>query len=633
VKKNYNRIDSEKRFGIMKNKLFIMTCAALFSMLAYVEAAPVKESVSLLDSLPEASPQPTPAENLGPAKPAITPTSKPTPAKAQLSQAETIAADEELMAKDADWLEPTERKTGSSQEKTDALTKSGSKTGKANAAIERDRKAQEALSKGALESASGDEPPYWDEEFVEEEAESISKFEEDVASNWTIPSVLTTLDECKRAGLINDKRVQVALREFQYERARFLEAERTFLPQVKANWEKQAGDSAGQGGSGGGSDQAYSGLKYGLESQQLLFNGGKLINTLKQAKANVKAAINKFKQARQELIHKVEKEYYGLVKAQMAFEIQADLSKSAETGLSFSREAYRQGLNTYHEFLNVQSQTDQTYYQLLSAQQEVALAELKLRQACNLDNSIGIQINAVLTFTDFDFNYSLEECLDLGYKNRPDLAVNELTTLADVYGIKIAGAEGMPKVEFLANVGKSGQSQEKERLELGDEWSVKLQATWILGANSLQYVWEDKKSVPTKFGQQDNTTKSNTQQVSLAVFDKLENFSNLAKSRVQKATSEADLVELRGKVASEVQENYFNYQKAMTQVTAALSKIKFREKDLEINRAKQMMSEIELSQVLATEIQLAEERVQYVSALADYYTSISGLFKAMGLSK
>ena len=71
----------------------------------------------------------------------------------------------------------------------------------------------------------------------------------------------------------------------------------------------------------------------------------------------------------------------------------------------------------------------------------------------------------------------------------------------------------------------------------------------------------------------------------------------------------------------------------MTQVTASLSKIKFREKDLEINRAKQMMNEIPLSQVLTSELQLGEERVNYVQALADYYTSIAGLFKAMGLSK
>jgi outer membrane protein TolC len=98
-------------------------------------------------------------------------------------------------------------------------------------------------------------------------------------------------------------------------------------------------------------------------------------------------------------------------------------------------------------------------------------------------------------------------------------------------------------------------------------------------------------------------------------------------------TSEADLMELRAKVAKEVDENYFNYQKAMTSVTASLSKIKFREKDLEINRAKQMMNDEPLSQVLQAELQLGEERVNYVKALADYYESISGLFKAMGLSK
>ncbi|MBN1594297.1 TolC family protein [candidate division FCPU426 bacterium] len=476
------------------------------------------------------------------------------------------------------------------------------------------------------------EDEYWETEATAQETEEMAAIDTALEESKRIPTVLTSLEDCKRVALINSPRVQVALREVKYERYKVMEAERDFLPQVKGSWERQEGKSDQSGGGGGGGGN-FSGLKYGVETTQKLFTSGKNLHTLKQAKTKLVVAKKKYEQAKQEAIYNVEKAYYELVKTQMVFEIQADLSKAAESALSFSREAYRQGLNTYQEFLNVQSQTDQTYYHLLSSQQDIALAELKLRQACNVDASIGVQINAVLTFTDFDFNYSLDECLSLSFKNRPDLAVNEFTTLADLYGIKVQMAEDMPQIEFVGQVGKNGQSQKGEGLELSDEWSMKLQATWIIGANSAQYSWENKKSVPTKFGQQDNTKDSQTQNMTMSLFDKLENFSNLAKAKVDKATSEADLVELRGNVANEVEENYFNYQKAMTMVTASLSKIKFREKDLEINRAKQMMNEIPLSQVLTSELQLGEERVNYVQALADYYTSISGLFKAMGLSK
>ncbi|MEW6515782.1 MAG: TolC family protein [candidate division FCPU426 bacterium] len=472
---------------------------------------------------------------------------------------------------------------------------------------------------------------YWEE--APEAAQEMAEIETALEESQKIPTVLTSLEDCKRVALLNDPRIQVAIREVRYERYKVLQAERDFLPALKGNWEKQEGetDTSGGGSAGGGGN--YNGLKYGLETTQVVFQGGKLTYTLKQAKTDLNVARKKYEQAKQEAIYKVEKAYYELVKTQMVFEIQADLSKAAESALSFSREAYRQGLNSYQEFLNVQSQTDHTYYQLLSSQQDIALAEVELRKACNVDTSIGVQINAVLTFTDFDFNYSLDECLSLGFKNRPDLAVNELTTLSDLYGIKISMAEDQPKIEFVGSVGKNGQSQTGEGLNLSDEWSVKLQATWIVGANSAQYSWEKKKSVPTKYGAQDNTKGSKTQSVSLAFFDKIENFANVAKSKVDKATSEADLVELRQNVTKEVEENYFNYQKAMTMVTASLSMIKFREKDLEINRAKQMMNEIPLSQVLQSELQLGEERVNYVQALSDYYTSISGLFKAMGLSK
>jgi outer membrane protein TolC len=459
----------------------------------------------------------------------------------------------------------------------------------------------------------------------------IAEVETAMTEAEKIPSILTTLEECKRVALLNDRRVQVAIKQMKYEQFKVMEAERAFLPQAKGTYEQQDGAAAGQNASS--PDTKFNGMKYGLEGEEILFQGGKLVYTLRQSQNNLEVAKKKYQQAKQEVIQKVEKAYYNLVKSQMIFEVQTDLSKAAESALAFSREAYRQGLNSYHEFLNVQSQTDQTYYQLMSYQQDITLAELALRQACNVDSSIGVQIDAVLTFTDFNFNYSLDECLELAFKNRPDLAVNELTTLSDYYGIKIAMAENWPKITFNGMVGKDGQVQQGQPFTLSDAWTAKIQGTWMIGANTAQYSQEKKVTIPKTYGTTDNTKSSLTQDVSLAFFDKLENFSNVAKARVQQATTEADLVELRGKVANEVEENYFNYQKAMTMVTASLSKIKFREKDLEINRAKQMMDDVPLSTVLTSELQLGEERVNYVKALADYYIAISGLFKAMGLAK
>ncbi len=446
-----------------------------------------------------------------------------------------------------------------------------------------------------------------------------------------IPSILTTLEECKRVALMNDKRVQVALKQIAYEKFKVQESERPFLPGLKGTWERQEGDAAS---TSGGPDTGFTTLKYGLEGQYELFSGGKLIYTLKQNKNNLEVAKKKYYAARQEIIFKTEKAYYTLVKSQMVFEVQADLSKAAESALTFSREAYRQGLNSYHEFLNVQSQTDQTYYQLLANQQEITLAELGLRQACGIGPNIGIQIDAVLTFTDFNFNYSLDECLELAFKNRPDLAVSELTTLSDLFGIKIALAEAYPKIVLTGTLGKNGQNQEGQPFELKDEWTAKVEAGWAIGANTSKYSYEKKKSPGTQVGgPTDNTKSSGTHKAELALFDKFENLSNVAKAQTQQATTEADLAELRDKVANEVEENYFNYQKAMTQVTASLSRIKFKEKDLEVNRAKHMMDEVPLSTVLTAEVTLGEERVTYVKALSDYYIAISGLFKAMGLAK
>ncbi len=488
-------------------------------------------------------------------------------------------------------------------------------------------KAQSDESREIDEESWEEETEFWEEE-SEAESESLEVIESALREGARIPDILTNLEDCKRSALINARRIQVTIKEVRYARYKLLEAEREFLPKVKMNWERKDGISEEDQ-----KEQSFDSIKYGLEGFQTIFHGGKLVYTLKQAKINLQTAQKKFLQTHQEVIFKVEKAYYELVKAQLVFEIQADMSKAAELGLSFSREAYQARLNSYSEFLNIQSQTDQTYYHLLAAQQDIALAELQLRTACNVDSAISIQIDAVLTFTDFDFNYSLDECLELAFENRPDLAVKESTTLSNLYGIKLAKTEGMPKIEIVGSVGKSGENKKEERMELTDEWTLKLQASWALGANSAEYTWEKEETSPTEFGEQNNIKSSTTQKATVEIFNKLENFSKLAEARVEMANSEADFVELKGKAAGEVEENYFDYQKAMTMVTASLSKIKFREKELEINRARQMMDEIPLSQVMNSELQLGESRVNYVEALGDYYTAIAGLFKAMGLSR
>jgi outer membrane protein TolC len=578
-----------------------------------------EESADEEEAAPAPTPAPAPEKKAAAAKPAEPePTPAPTPApslKVELKKEKEPEAPKKISKKmDAAEEEFLEEEAGIAPE-------------------ERAAPKQKEIKSEEYEvlTPEGEEGGFAEGEGEFEDKREITEVETAMAEAEKIPSILTTLEECKRVALLNDRRVQVALKQMKYEQCKVREAERGFLPQAKGTWERGEGTTANQQNTT--QDTQFNSLKYGIETEQIIFQGGKLVYTLKQNKNNLEVAKKKYHQARQEIIQKVEKAYYNLVKAQMIFEVQTDLSKAAESALAFSREAYRQGLNSYHEFLNVQSQTDQTYYQLMSYQQDITLNELALRQACNIDSSIGIQIDAVLTFTDFNFNYSLDECLELAFKNRPDLAVNELTTLSDYYGIKVAMADGWPKITFNGTVGKNGQVQQGQKFELTDEWEAKLQAAWMLGANSGQYTYDKKKTMPKTIGATDNTKASLTHTASFAIFDKMENFSNVAKARVQQATTEADLVELRGKVANEVEENYFNYQKAMTMVTASLSKIKFREKDLEVNRAKQMMDEVPLSQVLTSELQLGEERVNYVKALADYYIAISGLFKAMGLAK
>jgi len=84
-------------------------------------------------------------------------------------------------------------------------------------------------------------------------------------------------------------------------------------------------------------------------------------------------------------------------------------------------------------------------------------------------------------------------------------------------------------------------------------------------------------------------------------------------------------------VIREVKEAYFDYHKARIQVESSLKRNQFRHKLAELAKIRLGKTEIEISEYLQAEIDLAEERKKLHGALADLFKARSRLNRSIGI--
>jgi len=370
---------------------------------------------------------------------------------------------------------------------------------------------------------------------------------------------------------------------------------------------------------------------YGVQGEQAIYQGGRLFNTYKQTKVNLKLANIRYDKIKTDLDYKVAEAYFSAVTAVMNISLQEQLMKEAGKVLHIARIRYKSGLSTKLEILNVESRYTQIKFQLATAERDLALARFKLRQAMNLDladEAMDLsEIDTELQFKILDVN--LDKCLGLAYKNQPDIAVNKLLVESGEYGEKIAKGKDNFKIDLTGFYGKSGSHYDTEPDNLQDAWNIGVKVSKPFWGNTASYAFtQDKTSV--KVGETDRTA-AKSHEGSFAILDGMAIAADVQEAKVNKQRAENDLIEARRQIALEVKEAYYTYQEAIIQVRNSLEKVKFQEESLKVARARAGLNEALQSQLLEAMIKLADERSVYIKALSDYNLSLAKLNKAVGI--
>jgi len=446
--------------------------------------------------------------------------------------------------------------------------------------------------------------------------------------------MVANIDDCINIAVANHIPLQVAQRSIKLAEMRVFEARRNLLPSATIVVERSKGTV---------SNVDYLGRKQYIDIQQPVFHGGELYFTMKQAETNLEISRSDYSRVKNDLVLQVRKAYYTLEKSTENLALQNVLSKEVEGISERVSKGYEAGVTAKIDFLNVNSQTGQVKYQLVSAEGDVTIAKLVLKQAMNVDPKDEFEIVPSPEFKKVTLEF--ERVLRDAFLNRPEIKANSLMITYYNYGKGIAKAKGWPKVDLLGQWGLAWEDytasdywpyassvdpgQDAPRRKLQQQWYAGIKVGVPFYGSTAEYSYTREQWTPVV--QTLQGTEATVNSFKFKILDKLDYYSDKQLAEIDYDRSRQEFVKIKNDVTLEVREGCFSYEKALIQLETATNKVKYQEADTELNKMKRGMDEIPDSSVVDSLIKLAQEKFGYVQAVTDCKTSLATLEKAIGV--
>jgi len=436
-----------------------------------------------------------------------------------------------------------------------------------------------------------------------------------------------SIEDCMDIASQNSIPLEVARHQIKLSYMKVWEARRAFFPSLTLSWTKTSGIQ-----SGGKTE----GVEYGIEGKQPAFHSGGIMYVLAQAKADMSIAESNYDKVRTELYFEVAKAYYILARAKKQLDYTQDIYDEMIPYHEMAKKAYEKAVTPSIEFLNVESNFNQLYYQAVSNKNEFDMAKLNLEQKLSMEDAEGVDIT--VDEEPGNITKDMNACLELALENRPDLKIGLYTVKYTEYGKKIADTKEMPSIDLVGNYKKASEVyresfsilNEPQKLDPHKKWYVGLEASMPFLGSTASYSYFRRHDPPSLSTFQPDSEQRGTT-LKLDILNNLKNLTEIEQAKIANIKAEQDLEDARKKAIMEVKEAYYGYERSRIQLAAAKSQKEFREKEFKILKYKNSMGENELSELFDNVTKLLGADALYCEAEANLNVSIAALNKAIGI--
>jgi len=432
-----------------------------------------------------------------------------------------------------------------------------------------------------------------------------------------LPSQVQQLEGFIELAIKNNQPAQIAREEIDLAQFKIGEAERNLFPALKLEGYRSEGKAEDL--------FEYEEREVKIQLDQPVYYGGRLKDSLSQAEVNLEITKRNYDRVRIDVAHKTEVAYYNLVGSRMNLKIQEEIRQEAEEILEIVQKQYAAELVTPLEISNAQSRYEQINFQVDSTKQDMAMAELTFIQVLDVPETPEVtQEELVIKKLDFQLN----ECLEAGLRNRPEIYLGELLVRFNEYGKRIEESKNKFTVDFTTSYGYYEGAFRTEDLRSSDTWYVGLKATKPWGGSTFnsQILTED---AGPRYGET-TRTEAFTITSDFNLLDNLARLSEEKKAGLELRRAVSDLNETTKTINFEIKDAYLNYKKALLQATTAQSETEFRLQEVEVLRVRAQVGETEFSNIMEALVNLSRSQTTYTQALSNYFISLANLKKASG---
>ncbi len=290
------------------------------------------------------------------------------------------------------------------------------------------------------------------------------------------------------------------------------------------------------------SKTSYNG-SYGIDANWTLYNGGKNLNTIKQQQLNNRIAELNVTESENSVEENIAQTYIQILYATEAVKVCESTLKVSQAECDRAKQLLEAGSIAQSDLAQLEAQVSTDKYQLVAAQATLQDYRLQLKQLLELDGEQEMELY-IPALNDENVLSPLPDKTDV-YRSalifRPEIEAGKLNVQASDLNIKIARSGYLPTLSLTAGIGTSHAN--------GSDFtfSEQIKQNWN---NSLGFT------------------------ISVPIFSNRQTKSAVEKAKIQKQTSELDLLDEQKTLYKTIESLWLDANNAQQRYAAAVEKLK-----------------------------------------------------------
>ncbi len=231
-----------------------------------------------------------------------------------------------------------------------------------------------------------------------------------------------SIDDCVRASLANNPKLKEAVSNVDFNRAMAAVAKSAYLPQASTNLGYTHYDTSkvtlGPGSealaSASGFAKRYNVAAESTGVEQLIWDFGKTLNSIKLAKENLTSAQCAFLEAQENTVLRAKTAYYDALKAQLMLEVAREGLRQSQVHLERAEGFFEVGYRQKYDVTKAEVAVSNAKLDLVSAEKEYKLAKAALNNVMGNKDSADFAVEEAqgIEFADVDADTSLKTAME-----------------------------------------------------------------------------------------------------------------------------------------------------------------------------------------------------------------------------